>query len=71
LVNDVAEMLGVADDEDEEVDEVAELLALEALLLLLLELPHPAATAETARANAHTRNLRVLILHAPLTDAQM
>jgi hypothetical protein len=63
LVNDVAEMLGV--DVDEAVEEVAELLALAALdevvLLLLLELPHPAATADTASPKAHTRNTRVLI----------
>jgi hypothetical protein len=57
LVNDVAEMVGVA--AADEVDEVAELDDL--LLLLLDELPHPAATADTASPNAHTRNTRAFI----------
>jgi hypothetical protein len=62
LVNDVAEMLGVA-PLDDELDVVAEPLALDELALLLLDelLPHPAATADTARPNAHTRNRRALI----------
>jgi hypothetical protein len=64
LVKDVAEMLGVAEDDEVDVDDdEAELLALDALeVVLLLELlPHPAATADTTRPNTHKRNLRALI----------
>jgi hypothetical protein len=68
LVNDVAEMLGAA--AADEVDEVAELLELDELELLLLELPHPTATADNARTNAHTRNKRALIPARSSQDAQ-
>src|ERR1700733_8951089 len=67
LVNDVAEMLGVA--AADEVDDVAELLELDELELLL-ELPHPTATADNARTNAHTRNTRALIPARSSQDAQ-
>jgi hypothetical protein len=64
-VNDVTEMPGV--DVEAAVEEVAEVVALAELVVVLLdELPHPAATADTARPNAHTRNARAFILHAPL-----
>jgi hypothetical protein len=66
LVNDVAEMLGAA-AALEVVDELLAAAELEALLVVLDdELPQPAATADKARPKAHTRQTRVLILHAPL-----
>jgi hypothetical protein len=52
FVNDVTEMLGVADPPD---DVLVALAAALVELLLLLELPQPAASAATATVNTHTR----------------
>jgi hypothetical protein len=69
-VNDVTEMPGV--DVEAAVEEVDELLALDALELVLLEeLPHPVATADTAKPNAHTRNTRAFIPARSSQDAQL
>jgi hypothetical protein len=60
LVNDEAEMLGAAEPEEEvELEAEAPELALELLEELLL--PHPAATAATARVTTDTRNQPKLI----------
>ena len=69
-MNDVTEMPGV--DVAEAVEEVAELVALAELVVVLLdELPHPAATADTAKPNAHTRNARTFIPARSSQDAQL
>jgi hypothetical protein len=70
-VNDVTEMPGV--DVPAAVEEVAEVVALAELVVVVLldELPHPAATADTAKPNAHTRNTRAFIPARSSQDAQL
>jgi hypothetical protein len=62
FVNEVAEMLGVA--EEELGDALALPLALE--VELLDELPHPTATADMTAMSANARNRPKTKLHSPV-----